>query len=390
MYIHTQKGQVPMPVYLDCNATTQIEPAVLEEVIFYLRDEYGNSGSRSHEFGSRAKKAVEKSRRIIADLVHADSDEVIFTSGATESNNIAILGLADLAKATGKIHIVTTAIEHKAILNPLKHLETKGFSVTYLKPNREGWISADAVKQAITKDTFLLSVMHVNNETGVIQPLEEIAAVLPNSQNPEVIFHTDAAQGFGKEIETLKNKRIDLISISGHKFYGPMGVGALVIRKRGKNIIRVSPLMYGGGQERKIRPGTVPVPLVAGLGKAASLAQTDYLKRREICLDIKAKAITAFQNIDHLIVGDPNKSSAHLLNISFKDLDAEAVLIMIKSIACASTGSACTSGSYEPSHVLKAMELEECIVNGAIRFSWSHLTEEIIWEDIAAKICLLA
>jgi len=378
-----------MPIYLDCNATTQIEPSVLDEVIHYLQVDFGNSGSRSHEYGNRAKRAVEKSRRAVCSLVNADPDELVFTSGATESNNIALLGLVNYAKSKGKNHIVTTAIEHKAILNPMKYLETQGFSVTYLKPDQDGWVSAETVNKAISEETFLISIMHINNETGVSQPLEEIAAILSKSKNTEVIFHSDAAQGFGKDIETLKNKRIDMISISGHKIYGPMGIGALVIRKRGNDIIRVSPLMYGGDQERKLRPGTVPVPLVAGLGKAAVLAETDNIKRREICLKIKSEAILAFSKLDCKIIGDTERSSAHVLNVSFPGIDAEALLIMLKSIACASTGSACTSSSYAPSHVLKAMNLSDNVVNSAVRFSWSHLTGDVYWQEIADRISRL-
>jgi len=239
-------------VYLDCNATAPIEPAVREAVTLWLADELGNAGSRTHEYGLRANRAVQEARRQVAAVVDADANEVIFTSGATESNNIAILGLAAYGEESGRRHIVSTAIEHKAALEPLEALEARGFSVTLLRPDETGAVSAESVKDALRPDTLLVSVMHANNETGAIQPLSEIANALGDH---DAYFHVDAAQGYGKDLVPLRNKRIDLISVSGHKIYGPLGIGALVLRRRGFKRPPVKAIMFGGGQERGLAAG---------------------------------------------------------------------------------------------------------------------------------------
>ena len=258
-----------MPVYLDCNATTPIDSEVEKIFLLFIREEFGNAGSRTHEFGARAKQAVQKARDQVAALVKGQREDVIFTSGATESNNLAILGLREHAEKTGRRHIISTAIEHKAVLEPLEFLAEHGFEITRLKPCAGGAVSADQVAAALQPDTILVSVMHVNNETGIIQPLAEIAKALGTH---EAFFHTDAAQGFGKLIPELQNPRIDLISISGHKLYAPKGIGALILRRRGYDHPPLTPLCFGGGQERGLRPGTQPVALIAALGKAAEIA----------------------------------------------------------------------------------------------------------------------
>ena len=252
-----------MATYLDCNATTPVEPRVRDLVIQYMETEFGNAGSRTHEFGARAKQASQKARDQVAVLVGAKPDEVVFTSGATEANNLALLGLAEYGRREGRRHIISTAIEHKSVLEPLERLGRGGFDVTLIAPEPGGWVLPEKVASALRPDTLLVSAMHVNNETGVVQPLTEIALGL--ARHP-AFLHVDAAQGCGKELLALRDPRIDLISISGHKLYAPKGIGALVTRRRGFERIPLEPLMVGGGQERGLRPGTLPVHLAVGLG----------------------------------------------------------------------------------------------------------------------------
>ena len=375
-----------MTIYLDCNATAPMEPAVSEEVMKYLTTEFGNAGSRTHEYGARAKQAVQKARDRIADVVQARRDEVIFTSGATESNNLAILGLADHGEATGKKHVVSNLIEHKAILEPLEVLGKRGFDITLLPPTQGGWVNPEEIEKALREDTLLVSCMHVNNETGVVQPLRAIAQRL--GDHP-AYFHTDAAQGFGKDIDTLRDPRIDLISISGHKIYGPKGIGALITRRRGFKRPPLNPLMFGGGQEKGLRPGTLPVALITGLGKAAELALKNVNQRTAKCKSFRQQALNAIVPLDPVFNGDQNCTLPHVLNISFIGLDSEAVIVALKNHIAISNGSACTSQSYDPSHVLESMELKKEIIQSAIRISWCHMTDEVDWGtvvDIMGKL----
>lgn len=372
-----------MPVYLDCNATSPIEPRVSEEVIRYLQIEFGNAGSRTHEYGNRAKQAVQNARDQVAAVVDSSREEVIFTSGATESNNLAILGLAEHGEKIGHKHIITTAIEHKAVLEPLQALARRGFEVTLLPPTSGGWIEPEAVHGALRSNTLLVSIMHVNNETGVVQSITEIADVLADHS---AYLHVDAAQGFGKDIKTLQNKRIDFISISGHKIYGPKGVGSLITRRRGYNRSPLSPLFFGGGQERGLRPGTLPVPLIAGLGLAAELALKNYSKREKACRVFRDRALNALSPLSPVINGDQSRILPHVLNISFPGLDSEAVMVALKDLVAISNGSACTSHSYQPSHVLKAMGLSSKQIESAIRISWCHLTKDPDWRGVAKII----
>ena len=375
-----------MTIYLDCNATAPMEPAVNEEVMKYLTIEFGNAGSRTHEYGTRAKQAVQKARDHIADVVQAQRDEVIFTSGATESNNLAILGLADHGEATGKKHIISTLIEHKAILEPLEVLGKRGFDLTLLPPTQGGWVNPEEVEMALREDTLLVSCMHANNETGVVQPLREIAQRL--GDHP-AYFHTDAAQGFGKDIDTLRDPRIDFISISGHKIYGPKGIGALIARRRGFKRPPLNPLMFGGGQEKGLRPGTLPVALITGLGKAAELALKNANQRAARCKSFRQQALNAIDPLEPVFNGDQNRTLPHVFNISFPGLDSEAVIVALKNHIAVSNGSACTSQSYDPSHVLESMELEKEIIQSAIRISWCHMTDEVDWGtvvDIMGKL----
>ena len=369
--------------YLDCNATAPLEPAVKDTLIRYFADEIGNSGSRTHEYGVRANRAVEEARERVASVVEVKPDEVVFTSGATESNNIALLGIADYGRKTGRNHIVSTEIEHKAVLEPLEKLERHGFEITLVKPNRGGRIEVEAIEAEVRTDTLLVSMMHVNNETGVLQPINEIAEML---RNYDAYFHTDAAQGFGKSISELCNDRIDLISVSSHKIYGPVGVGALVIRKRGFKRPPVNPLIFGGGQERGLRPGTIPVALVAGFGLAAEIAEHTWLQRKSRCIEIRECALNALDGLGIYLHGDQDHVLPHVVNFSVPKLESEAVMLSLKGLAAVSNGSACTSQSYTPSHVLQAMDLSDDEINGAVRLSWCHLTDDIDWTQIASRI----
>jgi len=374
------------PVYLDCNATTPIEPRVKDIVLQFLEEDFGNAGSRTHEFGNQASKAVISARNQVAKVVQANPDEVIFTSGATESNNIAILGLASYGISANKKHIVSTKIEHKAVLEPLHHLARSGFEVTLISPTPEGWIDPEEVARALRPDTLLLSVMHVNNETGVIQPIADIADAI--SRHP-VIFHCDAAQGFGKELEQLLNSRIDLISISAHKIFGPKGVGSLVSRKRGNQRLPLEAVTYGGGQERGLRPGTLPVHLIAGLGLAAEIAVRENEMRKKKCLDFKMRLLKELDSFDLRFYGDDHRTLFNCKNLSIAGIDSEAVMIAVKDLIAISNGSACTSMSHKPSHVLRAMGISGDESETATRWSWCHMTEEPDWGEISNRLTAL-
>lgn len=357
-------------MYLDCAATTPIDERVAELVLSCMVSDYGNAGSRTHEYGARANRIVERARAQVAAVVAADPAEVIFTSGATEADNLAILGLAEHGRATGRTHLVTTAIEHKAVLEPIDALAKSGFDVDHVGVDATGAVRAEDVLAAVRDDTLLVSVMNVNNETGVRQPVSAIADEL----DPAVFLHTDAAQGFGKVLEDLRHPRIDLISVSGHKLFAPKGVGALVARRRQRRRPPLQPLVHGGGQERGLRPGTVPVPLVAGFGLAADLAAREASARRDRVAEVRRLLEDALVAAGGVVNGDPALVAPYILNISFPDLDSEAVILSLRSVAAVSNGSACTSSNYEPSHVLTAMGLDDDRRRGAVRLSWSHQT----------------
>ncbi|MFC9880255.1 cysteine desulfurase DndA [Streptomyces libani] len=360
--------------YLDAAATTRVEPNVAEVVLHWMTEEFGNAGSRTHEYGLRAKKAVAAARAYLASTLDAQTEEIIFTSGATESNNIALLGLAAYGEESGRKHIVTSAVEHKAVLEPLEHLrDARGFEVEFLQPGPTGRLTADEVLARVRPDTLLVSLMHVNNETGVIQPVAELAKALIKTPT---FLHVDAAQGYGKRTKDL-TAPIDLISISGHKVGAPKGIGALLTRRRGWNRVPLEPIMYGGGQERKLRPGTLPVPLIMGLYEAAQSfhAKRDSWERDALAL--RERLLTALEKTRYTINGDPEHSVPHILNVSFDKLNAEALIVRIKDQAAIATGSACTSASYTPSHVLTAMGLPEERASNGLRLSWfpSQVTE---------------
>jgi len=368
---------------MDCNATTPLEPEVGKLIRHFFEEEYGNEGSRTHAFGERAKTAVNQARDRIARLMDSKSEEVIFTSGATESNNLAILGLAHWGRSHGKTHIVSSRIEHKAVLEPIEMLAKDGFEVDWVAPEKSGRVDAAKLLQRVRPSTLLVSLMHANNETGVIQPIAEVAEGL--ADHP-AWFHVDAAQTFGKLVEPLKNHRIDLISASGHKIYGPKGVGVLIVRHRKKQKTPLMPLVYGGGQEQGLRPGTLPVPLVAGLGLAAELGEKEHGAREKKCRDFRKKFLRAIAPLNPKIHGEEGQILPHTANISFPGISAEEVMVRIRDLVAVSNGSACTSASYQPSHVLKAMGLEKDEIVGALRFSWCHLTPEPDWEGMVAKL----
>jgi cysteine desulfurase len=372
-----------MTTYLDCNATTPVEPTVAEEVVRFTCEEFGNSGSRTHEFGARAKQAVQLARDHVAVIVGASREDVLFTSGATESNNLALLGLAHEGESTSRKHIISSRIEHKAVLEPLEQLQSRGFEVTFLDVGEQGWVDPDDVRRALRADTLLVSIMQVNNETGVRQPIKELTAIL---EDHPAYFHIDAAQGFGKELEPLQSPRLDLISISGHKIYGPKGIGALILRRRGYKRAPLTPLMFGGGQERGLRPGTLPVPLIVGLGEAAKLARFGHLDRERACLRKREAAEKAAQTLGAIVNGDRDRVLPHVMNISIPGVSAEAAMVALKGFAAISNGSACTSHSYTPSHVLEAMGFSKDRILSSIRISWSHLTPDVDWDEFAARL----
>ena len=354
-----------------------------EAVAHWFCKEVGNAGSRTHGYGLAAKRAVQAARAQVASVVGAKEDEVIFTSGATESNNIAIFGLMEFGLERNRRHIISTAIEHKAVLEPLEILGRRGFDVTLLRPDSKGMVLADSVAEALRPETLLVSVMHANNETGVRQPVAEIASLL---KGHFAFFHVDAAQGFGKDLDSLLSPRIDLISASSHKIYGPVGVGALIARRRGFSRPPLRPLAFGGGQETGLRPGTIPVPLVVGLGLAAHIAKQEAENRAKRAEGIRRIALKALGPLGIHLHSQLDQTLPHVLNFSVPGVDSEALMLAIKDIAAVSNGSACTSQSYAPSHVLTAMGLPEEAVSGAVRLSWCHLTPDVDWHAMAARI----
>lgn len=370
-----------MTHYLDFNATSPVTKEVADLVYQLMVEEFGNAGSRTHEFGSLAKKHVETARKQVAEVVVADKSEVIFTSGATESNNIAILGLKEFAEQENKKHIITTRIEHKAVLEPIEHLEKKGFEVSFLDVGESGLVDPAQLKALLRDDTVLVSIMHVNNETGCIQPINDICEELKFS---DAYLHVDAAQSFGKLSDGLKNERIDLISASGHKVYAPKGIGALVMRKRGFIKPPLKPIQFGGGQEKGLRPGTLPVPLIAGFGLACELATKNSDKWQAHAASLKQSLILELDKIGAQYNGD--NTSPYVLNFSVPGVNSEAAMVMLKGVAAVSNGSACTSSSYTPSHVLSAMQLDDNRISGAIRVSWGSMTKSLPITEIIEKL----
>ena len=360
-----------VPVYLDYQATTPTDPRVVQAMLPYFSEKFGNPHSREHFFGWEAEDAVEKARGEIAGLIGATAREVIFTSGATESNNVALKGVARFYKDR-KDHVVTCVTEHKCVLETARHLENEGVRVTYLPVGATGLIDLDTLRDAITENTVMVSVMAVNNEIGVIQPIGEIGAIC---RERGAFFHTDAAQAVGKIPLDVDAMHIDLMSISGHKIYGPMGIGALYVRRRPR--VRLVALMDGGGQERGLRSGTLPTPLCVGLGEACAIAgreMGDEAERVAALRDRFYKGVTGRLPGVHLN-GDAEKRIPGNLNLGFADVDSEGLVAGIKDLAV-SSGSACTSASVEPSYVLRAIGLDDRLARGAIRVGFGRFTTE--------------
>ncbi|MFV9839077.1 MAG: IscS subfamily cysteine desulfurase [Aaplasma endosymbiont of Hyalomma asiaticum] len=365
------RGEGRLPVFFDYQATTRIDDRVLQAMIPYFQ-QFSNPHSRSHCYGWKAEAAVELAREQVAKSIGADPKEIIFTSGATESNNLAIKGIARFYKNRGN-HIVTVSTEHKCVLDSCRHLETEGFEVTYLGVQKDGLIDLDALKKAIRDDTILVSVMMVNNEIGVIQPIREIGEIC-KSEGREVFFHTDAAQAVGKLLIDVNEMHVDLLSISGHKMYGPMGIGALYVRKRNPRV-RLVPLLSGGGQERGMRSGTVPTPLAVGLGEAVKIAleEADAENERILGLrDVLYKRI--MEGLPYVVLnGSYSKRIPGNLNMSFSYVEGESLIMSISDLAV-SSGSACTSASLEASYVLRALNVDQDLEHSSIRFGIGRYT----------------
>lgn len=362
------------PLYLDYNATAPVDPRVFEAMRPYFLDEVGNAGSRTHVFGQQAKAAVDRARRQVSDLLGARSDEILFTSGATESNNLVILGLLPHALSSGRRHALVTAIEHKSVLEPFDRLRAGGVEVEILPVTSGGYVEPDTVRARLRRDTLLVSALHGNNETGVLQPIREIAEVLANT---ETLFHVDAAQTFGKNVETLRELRCHFLSISAHKVYGPKGIGALYARRESGRRRPLTPLLVGGGQEMGLRPGTLPVPLIVGLGEAAELAGREYRDRRQVALEVKERFLRHLKEIDYRINGDSARTMPHVVNLRFPGIDSEALMLAVREELAFSNGAACTSDSRTPSHVLQAMGLDDDSIAESVRLSWGPGITEI-------------
>jgi len=371
------------PIYMDNHATTRTDPRVVDAMLPYFTDRYGNAASKNHVFGWQAEEAVKAARRQIASIIGATDREIVFTSGATESNNLAIKGAAQANRPQGN-HIITSVTEHKAVLDPCKRLEREGFQVSWLPVDRFGLIDPEAVERAITPKTILLSIMAANNEIGTLQPIQEIGRIC---KAKSVLFHTDATQAVGKAPIDVEEMGIDILSFSAHKMYGPKGVGALYVRRRDPRV-RLEPLFDGGGHEHGLRSGTLPVPLVVGFGVACDLCAGETVEeaRRLTALRDRLHRAIASRLDDVSLNGHPTKRLPGNLNLSFAGVKGEALLISMKDVAV-SSGSACTSAQSAPSHVLKALGLPDDLVDASLRFGLGRFnTEEEI--DFVADLVL--
>ncbi len=360
-----------LPIYLDYQATTPVDPRVLEVMIPFFSNNFGNPHSRSHQYAWEAEEACEIARSKVAHLIGANPKEIIFTSGATESNNMALKGIASFY-GSKKNHIITVATEHKCVIDTCRHLENDGFKVTYLPVDPSGIIDLNVLEDAITDNTMLVSVMAVNNEIGVIQPLREIGEIC---RRKSVFFHSDIAQAFGKIPINVEELNLDLASISGHKIYGPKGIGALYVRRKPR--VRVLPIINGGGQERGLRSGTLPTPLVVGLGKAAEIALSEMEKDFHHVQTLFNKFVDTIQkNANEIILnGDRQRRYPGNVNLSFSYIEGESMILAIKDLAV-SSGSACTSSSLEPSYVLRALGVNDALAHTSIRFGFGKFTTE--------------
>jgi len=370
-------------IYLDNNATTPLDPRVLAAMMPYLTEKFGNAASRSHRYGWDAEEAVEKARSQVAELIGADAKEIVFTSGATESDNLAIKGTVEMLAEKGR-HVVTCQTEHKAVIDTCKYLESKGLAeLTYLDPDRFGRVSPEQVRAALRDDTILITLMTANNEIGTIHPIAEIGAV---AKEKGVWFHTDATQAIGKIPFDVQALKVDMASLSGHKIYGPKGVGALYVRRRNPRV-RLAPIIHGGGHERGMRSGTLNVPGIVGLGEAAHLCQTDRekdLARIQQLRDrLEARIRAALDHVE--LNGDPRWRLPTTVNLSFAYVEGESLIMGVPDVAV-SSGSACTSASLEPSYVLRALGVGDELAHSSIRFSLGRFTTEQDVDEAADEI----
>jgi cysteine desulfurase len=360
-----------LPVYLDNNATTKVDPRVLEAMIPFFTEDFGNAASRNHPFGWKAEEAVDYAREQIATLIGANEKEIIFTSGATESNNLALKGVFEMYAEKGK-HIITAVTEHKAILDTCKHLEKQGAEITYLHPAENGLLTVAQVEEAIRPDTILVSIMFGNNEIGVLQPIREIGAVC---KKHGVLFHSDATQAVGKIPVDVIADNIDLMSFTAHKMYGPKGIGALYVRRKNPRV-KVTAQMDGGGHERGMRSGTLNVPGIVGFGKAAEVARLDMQSDTERIIKMRDRLENELLTLEESYLnGSKEHRLPHTTNISFKYVEGEGLMMAIKDIAV-SSGSACTSASLEPSYVLKSLGLDDELAHSSLRFGLSRFTTD--------------
>ena len=369
-----------LPIYMDYSATTPVDPRVVDKMIPYLREQFGNPASRSHSYGWDAERAVEEARENVAALVNADPREIIWTSGATESDNLAIKGAAHFYKSKGK-HIITVKTEHKAVLDTCRELEREGFEVTYLDVKEDGLIDLEVFKAALRPDTILVSVMSVNNEIGVIQDIEAIGEI---TREKGIIFHVDAAQATGKVEIDLQKLKVDLMSFSAHKTYGPKGIGALYVRRKPR--IRIEAQMHGGGHERGMHSGTLATHQIVGMGEAFRIAREEMATENERIRMLRDRLLRGLQDMEETYVnGDMEKRVPHNLNISFNFVEGESLIMAVKDVAV-SSGSACTSASLEPSYVLRALGRNDELAHSSIRFTVGRFTTE---QDVDYVINLL-
>ncbi|HKB62831.1 MAG TPA: IscS subfamily cysteine desulfurase [Burkholderiales bacterium] len=368
------------PIYLDYSATTPVDPRVAQKMIPFLTEQFGNPASRSHAFGWEAEKAVEEARAHVAALLNADPKEIIWTSGATEGNNLAIKGAANFYKGKGK-HIVTMKTEHKAVLDTVRELERQGFEATYLDPRQDGLLDLEKFKAALRPDTVLVSVMMVNNEIGVIQPIAEIGEIC---RAKGIIFHCDAVQAAGKIPVDLQKLKVDLLTVTAHKVYGPKGIGALYVRRKPR--VRIEPQIHGGGHERGLRSGTLPTHQIVGMGEAFRIAKLEMAAESERIRALRDRLLAGFKDMEEVYVnGDMERRIPGNLNISFNFVEGESLIMGIKDVAV-SSGSACTSASLEPSYVLRALGRSDELAHSSIRFTIGRFTTE---EEIDYAVKLL-
>ncbi|EOX3441644.1 IscS subfamily cysteine desulfurase [Vibrio cholerae] len=361
-----------LPIYLDYSATCPVDPRVAEKMVQYMTmgGTFGNPASRSHRYGWQAEEAVDTAREQIAALLNADPREIVFTSGATESDNLAIKGVAHFYNKQGK-HIITSKTEHKAVLDTMRQLEREGFEVTYLDPESNGLVDLAKLEAAMRDDTILVSIMHVNNEIGVVQ---DIAAIGELCRSRKVVFHVDAAQSAGKVAIDVQEMKVDLISLSAHKAYGPKGIGALYVRRKPR--IRLEAQMHGGGHERGFRSGTLPTHQIVGMGEAFRIAKEELQQDYDHALKLRNRLLDGIKDMEAVTInGDLDQRVPHNLNVSFAFVEGESLLMALKDLAV-SSGSACTSASLEPSYVLRALGLNDELAHSSIRFSFGRFTTE--------------